>query len=251
MLDHERSGDRRLVSGLSAMAIFPRAKADVSEAVSPRECRGLSLETGPICLCGLLEAQVSSQRLAAILWSTFLFHCLVWAWRLFLEKPSKGNVGSFETRGVFRVWFASQCATFQYSFVAHILISRERINRRPQPQAPSSKPRTHHHSDFVIQSWWWVLGSCGLLIILFLINDIGQEINNRQKENRPRDRRRREKERIAHKKRIAEKRNWESRRKNGHVTIQILNFSFSAGLFSFYKRDVKRTRKTRIIRNRD
>jgi hypothetical protein len=22
-----------------------------------------------------------------------------------------------------------------------------------------SKPRTHHHSDFVIQSWWWVLGS--------------------------------------------------------------------------------------------
>jgi hypothetical protein len=49
------------------MAIFPRAKADVSEAVSPRECRGLSLETGPICLCGLLEAQVSSQRLAAIL----------------------------------------------------------------------------------------------------------------------------------------------------------------------------------------
>jgi len=49
-----------------------------------------------------------------------------WAWRLFLEKPSKGNVGSFETRGVFRVWFASQCATFQT------------LNSKPRVSSPFS-----------------------------------------------------------------------------------------------------------------
>ena len=62
-------------------------------------------------------------------------HLFIWAWRLFLEKPSKGNVGSFETRGVFRVWFASQCATFLKVGINLRVLGQEPI--KELRQAPS------------------------------------------------------------------------------------------------------------------
>ena len=74
-------------------------------------------------------------------------HLFIWAWRLFLEKPSKGNVGSFETRGVFRVWFASQCATFLKVGINLRVLGQEPIKELRQapsllfsPSSPPSSP---------------------------------------------------------------------------------------------------------------